>query len=143
MRQSPFIVPCVAVDKVWHHHIFDMKQYQIDCMRIFCFVFLHNPRYNIPIEQYPSFQEPYYNKVLGSYQNIFGYNAPKTVWSEIAISGGGTWCSTCGGDIGNGPCWKCDQPSSHSTSNKVSRSNNSNQGCGCNNWCECCLISFM
>eukprot|EP01083_Nonionella_stella_P162417 533213_1 len=38
-RQITFIVPYVAVDKVWHHHIFDMNQYQMDCEDIwFCVI---------------------------------------------------------------------------------------------------------
>eukprot|EP01084_Bolivina_argentea_P279947 478673_1 len=124
--KSEFIVPCTAVDKVWHHHVFDMRQYHMDCMRIFGFIIFHNPRYKIPIEEYPSFQEPYYNKVLTSYHKIFGYGAPKMIWNESAISGGGTTCSYCGE-------YECREMCRQTSNNQSSSSNKNTEStcCGC------------
>ncbi|PSJ81266.1 glycine-rich domain-containing protein [Neisseria iguanae] len=46
----PIIVPSLEVDKIWHHHILDTRQYHSGCMNIFGYYFHHYPYFGMRSE---------------------------------------------------------------------------------------------
>jgi hypothetical protein len=41
--RMPPLAPTPTVDEIWHHHILDTRQYQVDCAAIFGAMFHHDP----------------------------------------------------------------------------------------------------
>ncbi|EKF62435.1 hypothetical protein B194_4715 [Serratia plymuthica A30] len=46
-REVKVIVPSLAIDEFWHHHILDTRSYITDCNHIFGYYFHHYPYFGM------------------------------------------------------------------------------------------------
>jgi len=76
------IAPSPLVDKVWHMHILDTKQYMKDCDYIFGSYMHHEPSFD-PDEKEQVEMAKRYRITLDAYEKIFGMTAPSNIWPTI------------------------------------------------------------
>jgi len=77
------ISPSPLVDKVWHMHILDTRQYMKDCDYLFGSYMHHNPSFD-PDEEEQHGMAYRYTKTLEAYEKVFGKPAPLDIWPRIA-----------------------------------------------------------
>jgi len=76
------IAPSPIIDKVWHMHILDTKQYMKDCNLIFGEYMHHYPSFD-PDEDEQIVMMDRYHRTLELYQQVFGFPATELIWSRI------------------------------------------------------------
>jgi len=79
------ISPSPLVDKIWHMHILDTRQYMKDCDYIFGSYVHHNPSFEADEEEQLVMADRY-SKTLEAYRLIFRINAPENIWPRIPTS---------------------------------------------------------
>jgi hypothetical protein len=75
------IVPCGAVDAVWHAHILDTAAYRRDCDAVFGQFFDHFPYFGLRGEQDAADLITAYDQTLNRYRHHFG-ELPPGVWQH-------------------------------------------------------------
>lgn len=73
------ITPSVDIDTVWHLHLLYTRSYFRFCNDALGCAFLHHEPSKGGDEQ-ESFHENSYDKTLQTYSEVFGYEAPESVW---------------------------------------------------------------
>jgi hypothetical protein len=94
------IAPSPIVDKVWHMHILDTKQYMRDCNLIFGEYMHHGPSFD-PDEEEQKEMMDRYERTLELYQKLFGMSPVEMFWARIPsveevqqdVAGG--FCPSC------------------------------------------------
>jgi len=76
------ISPSPLVDKVWHMHILDTRQYMEDCDNIFGSYMHHAPSFN-PDEEEQHTMADRFRVTLDAYEKVFGKPAPENIWPRI------------------------------------------------------------
>jgi len=76
------IAPSPLIDKVWHMHILDTKQYMKDCNLIFGEYMHHAPSFDPDGEEQIVMMERY-ERTLELYQKLFGMSPVEMFWPRI------------------------------------------------------------